>query len=113
MNFNDLSSTPFSKAQVRDALLDGGGSAKAFFEEESKGRLTVSGAVFGWYTLNTTTAGCNWSSWHTLAWNAANAQGANLDSYTNVMFVFPNTNACPWAGLGYVPGPVHATSTAR
>ena len=23
------------------------------------------------------------------------------------MFVFPNTNACPWAGLGYVPGPVH------
>jgi hypothetical protein len=104
MNFNDLSSTPFSKSQVRDALLDGGGSAKRFFEEESKGRLTVSGAVFGWYTLNTTAAGCNWSSWHTLAWNAANAQGANLESYTNVMFVFPNTSACSWAGLGYVPG---------
>jgi hypothetical protein len=103
LNFTDLGSTPFSKAQVRDALTDGTASVKAFYEEESKGRLSVSGSVFGWYTINAATTGCNWSSWHTLAWNAANAQGANLESFTNVMFVFPNTSQCQWAGLGYVP----------
>jgi hypothetical protein len=104
-NFTDLSTTPFTKAQVRNALLESGTSAKAFYEEESKGRLTISGSVFGWYTINDTTAGCDWPAWHTLAWNAANADGANLASYTNVMFVFPQTSACAWAGLGYVPGP--------
>ncbi len=103
-NFTDLATTPFTESQVRTALLDSSTSTKQFFEEESKGRMTVSGAVFGWYTIAATTAGCSWSSWHTLAWNAANAAGANLSSYTNVMFVFPYTSACPWAGLGYVPG---------
>ncbi len=103
-NFTDLATTPFTRSQVQNALLDSSTSTKRFFEEESKGRLTVSGAVFGWYTIAATTAGCNWSSWHTQAWNAANAAGANLASYSNVMFVFPNTSACPWAGLGYVPG---------
>lgn len=103
-NFTDLKTTPFTKTQVQNALLNSSTSTKQFFEEESKGRMTVSGAVFGWYTITATTAGCNWSSWHTLAWNAANADGANLSAYTNVMFVFPNTSACQWAGLGYVPG---------
>jgi hypothetical protein len=103
-NFTNLTTKPFTKTQVRNALLDSSTSAKRFFEEESKGRMTVSGAVFGWYTIDSATTGCNWTSWRTLAWDAANAAGANLDSYTNVMFVFPNTSDCYWAGLGYVPG---------
>ncbi len=103
-NFTDLHTTPFTKSQVQDALINSSTSARRFFEEESKGRMTVSGAVFGWYTIDATTTGCSWGSWRTLAWNAANAAGANLSSYSNVMFVFPNTSACGWAGLGYVPG---------
>ncbi len=103
-NFTDIRTTPYTKSQVQDALVNSSASAKRFFEEESKGRMTMSGAVFGWYQLNVASAGCDWAAWHTLAWNAANADGANLGSYTNVMFVFPNTSACPWAGLGYVPG---------
>ncbi len=103
-NFTNLTKTPFTKSQVQDSLTNSSTSAKRFFEEESKGRMTVSGAVFGWYTIDAATTGCNWGSWRTLAENAANADGANLASYTNVMFVFPNTSACGWAGLGYVPG---------
>ena len=103
-NFTNLTKTPFTKSQVQDSLTNSSTSARRFFEEESKGRMTVSGAVFGWYTIDAATTGCNWGSWRTLAENAANADGANLASYTNVMFVFPNTSACGWAGLGYVPG---------
>jgi chitodextrinase len=104
-NFSDLRTTPFTKTQVQDALLNGSGSVKAFYEEESKGHLTISGSVFGWYQIAASTANCDWSTWHTQAWNAATAAGVNLNAYTNVMFVFPSASTCGWAGLGYVPGP--------
>ena len=103
-NFTDLTTTPFTKSQVADALLNNASSVKGFYEEESKGRLTMTGAVFGWYTIDDTTAGCDWPTWTSLAWDAAAAAGHDLAAYTNVMFAFPNTSACGWAGLGYVPG---------
>jgi chitodextrinase len=104
-NFSDLRTTPYTKSQIQGVLLNNTSSVKSFYEEESKGRLSVTGTVFGWYQIAASTANCDWSTWHTQAWNAAVAAGANLSSYSNVMFVFPNTSACGWAGLGYVPGP--------
>ncbi len=106
INFSDLKTQPFTTAQAATALYNSTTSAKSFYEEESKGRMTVSGAVFGWYTLAAATTGCDWQTWVTLATNAANAAGANLASYTNVVFVFPSTSQCGFAGLGYVPGSV-------
>ena len=103
-NFSDLKTQPYTKAQMQDALLNTSSGLKAFFEEESKGRLAVTGAVFGWYTIDATTTGCSWPTWHTLAWNAATAAGVNLDAYTNVMFIWPQTSQCGFAGVGYVPG---------
>ena len=102
-NFSDLRQTPYTAAEVQ-AAMTGAGGVKAFYEEESKGAVTISARVFGWYQISATTTGCNWSSWETLAWTAANAAGANLSSYTNVMYLFPNTSACGWAGLGWTPG---------
>ena len=51
--------------------------------------MTVAGAVFGWYTINAATTGCDWRHWHTLGWNAATAGGVDLNAYTNVMFIWP------------------------
>ena len=62
INFTDLATTPYTTSQVASALYSSSTSAKAYFEEESKGRMTVSGAVFGWYTISATTTGCNWSN---------------------------------------------------
>lgn len=106
INLTDLTSRPFTASQVASALYGSSTSAKAFFEEESKGRMTMTGAVFGWYTINAVSTGCNWSTWVSLANTAANAAGANLSSYTNVMYIFPSTSQCGFAGLGYVPGTV-------
>ena len=103
INFTNLATQPYTKAAVQTALT-GSTSVKAFFEEESKGRMTVTGAVFGWYTIPAATTGCDWQTWHILGWNVATAAGVNLDAYTNVMFIWPNTSQCAFAGLGYVPG---------
>ena len=79
-------------------------SLKAFYEEESKGRMTVGATVYGWYTIDAKTTGCDWRTWHTLGWNAATAAGVNLSAFTNVIFIWPRTSDCGFAGVGYVPG---------
>ena len=104
INFTNLATQPYTKATVLNALTGSSTSAKAFLEEESKGRMTVTGDAFGWYTIPATTTGCDWTTWHTLGWNAATAAGVNLNAYTNVMFIWPNTSQCPFAGMAYVPG---------
>ena len=104
INFTNLATQPYTKSAVQGALDGSGTGVRAFFEEESKGRMTVAGAVFGWYTINAATIGCDWQAWHALGWNAATAGGVDLNAYTNVMFIWPYTSQCAWAGLGYVPG---------
>jgi chitodextrinase len=104
INFTNLTTQPFTKAAVQTALTATSGSLKDFYQEESKGLMTVTGAVFGWYTIAAATTGCDWRTWHTLGWNAATAAGVDLNAYTNVMFIWPQTSQCAFAGLGYVPG---------
>ena len=104
INFANLTTQPYTTSAVQNALTGSSTGVKAFFEEESKGRMTVAGAVFGWYTISAATTGCDWQAWHTLGWNAAAAGGVDLNAYTNVVFIWPYTSQCAWAGLGYVPG---------
>ena len=74
INFTNLATQPFTKSAVQTALTATSGSLKDFFQEESKGLMTVTGAVFGWYTINAATTGCDWRTWHTLGWNAADGR---------------------------------------
>jgi outer membrane biosynthesis protein TonB len=104
INFTNLTTQPFTKSAAQTALTASSGSLKDFYQEESKGLMTVTGTVFGWYTINATTTGCDWRTWHTLGWNAATGAGVDLNAYTNVIFVWPETSQCAFAGLGYVPG---------
>jgi len=103
INFKDNTSTPFTRSDVQ-ARVTGTTGIKPFFEEESKGRWSVSGTVFGWYTLNTTSTSCDWSTWTTMGSNAVTAAGNSLSGYTNFLYVIPDTNACGWAGVAYVNG---------
>ena len=103
INFTDVATQPFTPAAAQNAIT-GPGGVKAFYEEGSKGAMTVTGTVFGWYPIAAATAGCDWRTWHTLGYNAAVAAGANLAAFTNVFFVFPNTTQCQFAGIAYVTG---------
>ena len=104
INFTNLATQPWTKATVASAVTGVAPSLKTFYEEESKGRMTIGATVYGWYTIDATTTGCDWRTWHTLGWNAATAAGVNLSAFTNVMFIWPQTSECGFAGVGYVPG---------
>lgn len=104
INFTNLTTEPWTKATVKNAVTDSATSLKAFYEEESKGDLTLGASVYGWYTIDATTTGCDWQDWQEKGWDAAVGAGVNLSSFTNVMFISPYTSACGFAGVGYVPG---------
>ena len=75
INFTNLATQPYTKATVLNALTGSSTSAKTFLEEESKGRMTVTGDVFGWYTIpddSTASPACQYNAWASSA-NAAAA----------------------------------------
>ena len=72
----------------------------------SKGRWALNATVYGWYTINATSTSCNWSDWATLGGNAATAAGVNLASFTNQMYIVPQTST-------RAAGPASRMSTAR
>ena len=106
-NFSDLRTTPYTKAQLQDAVFNSASSVKGFYEEESKGRLHDHGhrvrlvpdrRQHGELRLEHLA--------HARRGTPPRPRACNLSGYTNVMFVVPSTSACGWAGVGYVPGPL-------
>src|SRR5829696_6436563 len=104
INFKDNTSQPFSKSTVQTAMTGSSTSVKKYVEEQAKGRWTLNGTVYGWYTLNATSTSCDWGTWTTMADNAAAAAGVNLGSFTNFLYIVPSTASCGWAGVAYVNG---------
>jgi Gametolysin peptidase M11 len=111
VNFLTDRSQPWTINQIRDAIFGPGASANTFFKEETYNQLSLAGKVnpaqgdvYGWYTLPTAPATCDYSTWATLAKTAAAAGGFNASGYQHVMYVFPEQSVCGWAGLAYMPG---------
>ena len=103
-NFAGDTRTPWTTAAVRNVVFDGAGSVNAYYQDASYGKLSLAGEVFGWLTIDATSAGCDWQTWATQARSKAAAAGVPLanDSYT--VYAFPYVTSCGWAGLGYLPG---------
>jgi hypothetical protein len=101
---------PWTPAQIKSKIFTASDSTNAFFKEETynqlwlTGKTDPSGDVFGWYTLPVAPTTCDYSGWASLARTAAVAGGFNAAGYQHVMYVFPPTPACSWAGLAYLPG---------
>lgn len=104
INFKDNTAQPFSKSTVQTAMTGSATSVKKYVEEEGKGSWTVNATVYGWYTIDTTSTSCSWSTWATMGGNAATAAGVNLAAFTNFVYIVPSTSACGWAGVAYVNG---------
>jgi hypothetical protein len=101
---------PWTPAEIKSRIFTATDSTNAFFKEETYNQLWLTGKtdpdgdVFGWYTLPVAPTSCDYSNWASLARTAAAAGGFNVSGYRHVMYVFPSTPACSWAGLAYLPG---------
>jgi hypothetical protein len=105
-------SQPWTTAEIESRIFKAGDSASAFFREQSYDRLWLTGRdpadlagdVYGWYTLPIAPTGCNYRAIADEAQEWAAQNGFVADDYQHVMYVFPATSACGWAGLAYMPG---------
>ena len=103
-NFSDNTSQPYAPSYANGVAFGNSDSVAAYYAENSWGKLTLSGSVFGWYTIPSTSAGCNYTQWAADANAAATAAGVNLSSYTYKVYAFPSASSCGWSGLAYLPG---------
>jgi hypothetical protein len=85
---------------IDQQFFSGTKSVNAFFQENSYGRNSVDGKVFGpyQYTFNA----CAGSDTSTMATAIRNQMGETCDQYA---FVFSQTKLCAWAGLGEIGTP--------
>jgi Gametolysin peptidase M11 len=103
-NFANDRSQPWTPAQAAATMFSGPGSVNAYFTEESFGSTSMTGDVFGWYALPSSSGGCGIDSWAAAANAAAAAAGVNLQSYQHIVYAFPYVMDCGWAGLAEIPG---------
>jgi hypothetical protein len=102
-------SEPWSPQTSRSEVFTGAKSVNAFYQEESyggtslTGKLNPEGDVFGWFRINSPTAGCPYETWRNDAAAAAAAAGVDLTGYQHIIYSFQYQGSCSWfgvAGLG-------------
>jgi hypothetical protein len=104
VNFSNDPSQPYTPAQAASTVFSGPTSVSSYFQEESFGATSLSGDVFGWYTLPVSNSGCAIDLWTQAANAAAAAAGVDLGNYQHIVYAFPLASSCGWAGLAEMPG---------
>lgn len=105
VNFADSPTTPVSADSLRSLMFTATNSVNAYYQDLSDGAWTLSGDVFGYYTINrSSTTSCDYSTWGSAARSAATNAGVDLSTYTNVVYVWPSQSSCGWSGMGQLPG---------
>lgn len=100
VNFADDTSEPFSHTQVNQAIF---GDVNAYMYDNSFGQLSLHGDISGWHTLSLSSGNCDTNAIRDAANAAATNDGANINAYQRIVYVFPN-NACSFAGAASVGG---------
>ena len=95
VNFSDDTRTPWTQAQMESAMQ----ANSRWYDEVSHGKQTTTFSVYGWYTMPSPKAGCDYTRIENEAVAAARAAGVDLSGFNIVAFAFPNID-CGWAGLG-------------
>lgn len=103
-NFSNSTAQPWTTSAVRGVVFDNANSVDEFYRDASYGQLALTGDVFGWYTIDSSNAGCAYTTWANEARAKASAAGVSLASYQYTVYAFPQASSCGWAGLAYLPG---------
>ncbi|MBS1190914.1 MAG: hypothetical protein H6R10_2706 [Rhodocyclaceae bacterium] len=101
VNFQDKVTSPQTPSAVHSLVF---GSVNSFYLENSFQTTSLSGNVFGWYTIPFSSTVCDIYSIANYARQAATGAGADLSPYARFLYIFPNTSACGWAGYGMIGG---------
>ncbi len=104
MNFANNATQPYTPAHAAGVAFTNSNSVAAYYADNSWGATSMTGDVFGWYTIPDDNTACNYTAWATSANAAAAAAGVDLAPYDNVVYAFPSTSSCGWSGLAYLPG---------
>lgn len=104
INFSNDTSQPYTPAFASGVAFTNANSVAAYYAASSWGQLTLSGEVFGWYTIPDTNLVCSTSTFAASATTAATAAGVDLSGYDNVVYAFPTVPSCAWAGMAQMPG---------
>jgi len=99
-NFSDSTVQPFTTDSVAAALA----TASNFVLENSYETAWLTPTVVGWLTIPDSITSCNTSQMATDAKTAATAAGINVSNYSHFVYIFPNDNACTFAGLSDIGG---------
>src|SRR5262245_59851339 len=100
VNFANNPTQPYTVATAQNVVFN---TTSNFDLENSYGQTSLTGDVFGWYTIPLSSTVCDYSTLATQARSPATAAGVNLATSTRLVFAFPG-NACGWWGLGTVGG---------
>ena len=103
-NFSNNTAQPWTTSAVRGVVFDNANSVDEYYRDASYGQLALSGDVFGWYTIDSSNAGCAYTTWANEARAKATTAGVPLSSYQYTVYAFPQAASCGWAGLAYLPG---------
>lgn len=104
VNFSNDPSEPYTREFARGVAFTNSDSVAAYYAESSWGRIELTGDVYGWYTIPATNTACNYSQWSASANEAAAMDGVVLSDYDKIVYAFPTSTACGWAGLATMPG---------
>jgi hypothetical protein len=102
--FRGEGAAPWSPEESRSEVFTGVNSANAFYQEESyggislTGKLDADGDVFGWFSIDSSAAGCSAEEWRSKANAAAAAAGIDLSGYQQLLYSFPWQSSCSWLG---------------
>lgn len=106
-NFQNNQLQPFTPTLAEQRFFTTTDSVASYFNEVSFGKMeiegknAVTGDVYGWTTVPYDNTTCSYNTWA----SAARQQlGVSMNGYNTIVYMFPSTPACPWAGLGTVGG---------
>lgn len=100
VNFRNHPVQPYTASQASEVVF---GATDAYLREVSGGITSLSGDVFGWFTIAMDDTVCDTATVAALAEEAAVRAGADLAQYGRRVYAFPQ-NACTWWGRGSVGG---------
>lgn len=100
VNFLDNTSQPWTPAYVRGVIFNNPDSVNAYYKEISFNQTSLSGEVFGWYTLPIS-ATCSYSTIFNEAIKVSDSD-IYFPPYSRIIIAFPRLSGCTWGGLGTI-----------